>query len=68
MLNYVCYYGKQKETMTASELISLVNKCLKNGVAIETITHSTIKVTPIIVKIQSLSHREHNVSPLVNDV
>jgi len=50
--------------MTASELISLLVKCLKTGVTIETITHLRIKVTPIIAKIQSLSHREHNISPL----
>jgi len=55
--NYVSYYGKQKETMTASELISLLVKCLKTGVTIETITHLRIKVTPIIVKIQSVSQR-----------
>jgi hypothetical protein len=50
--------------MTASELISLLVKCLKTGVTIENITHSRIKETPIIVKIQSLSYREHNVFPL----
>ena len=62
--NYICYYGTQKETMTASELISLLVKCLKTGVTIQTITHLRIKVTPIIVKIQSFSHRGHNISPL----
>jgi len=50
--------------MTASELISLLVRCLKTGVTIETITHLRIKVSPIFVKIQSLSHREYNVSPL----